>query len=108
MTSTGGAALAVTLPARLTLPHACAALREVEEAVARGGELRLDASGVQDLDTSAVALLLQARRLAQAAGLPYRLDAPPAKLQALAQLYGVESLLSGSAAGASGAGPAPA
>jgi phospholipid transport system transporter-binding protein len=108
VTSTGGAAPAVTLPARLTLPHACAALREVEAAVARGGELRLDASGVQDLDTSAVALLLQARRLARAAGLPYRLDAPPAKLTALARLYGVESLLSGSATGTSGAGPVPA
>jgi phospholipid transport system transporter-binding protein len=88
-----GAAAAVALPARLTLPHVGAALAQVEAAVARGGALHLDASGVQDLDSSAVALVLQARRLALAAGLPFRLSAPPAKLLALASLYGVEPLL---------------
>jgi phospholipid transport system transporter-binding protein len=97
----------VALPQTLTLPHASQALRDVQKALAAGGDLRLDASGVVDVDTSAVALVLQARRLAQAAGVGFKIDAVPDKLQALAQLYGVESLLSsnpeGSAAGASAA-----
>lgn len=93
---------AVALPARLTLPHATQALREVQQALATGGDLRVDASGVIDLDTSAVALLLQARRLAQAAGVGFSIDAVPDKLQALARLYGVESLLS-----SDGTDPAP-
>jgi phospholipid transport system transporter-binding protein len=100
---------AVALPARLTLPHATQALRDVQKALAAGGDLRLDASGVVDLDTSAVALLLQARRLAQAAGVGFKIDTVPDKLQALARLYGVESLLSSDSTGlASAPDAAPA
>ena len=84
----------VQLPAAVTMQNASAALRSVEAAVAQGGELVVDASALAELDTSAVALLLQARRLAQAKGLGFRLQAPPARLTALAQLYGVEPLLS--------------
>jgi phospholipid transport system transporter-binding protein len=94
---------AVALPATLTLAHACAALRTIEARLAAGGDLRLDASGVQDLDTSAVALVLQARRLAQARGVGFSLAAAPPKLQALAQLYGVSSPLASDSAGASSA-----
>jgi phospholipid transport system transporter-binding protein len=83
----------VSLPATLTLPHATAALRGVEAALAQGGDLQVDASAVVDLDTSAVALLLQAQRLARARGVGFTLQAVPPKLTALAQLYGVESLL---------------
>ena len=84
----------VLLPAAVTMQNASAALRSVEAAVAQGGELVVDASALAELDTSAVALLLQARRLAKAKGLAFRLQAPPAQLTALAQLYGVEPLLS--------------
>lgn len=89
------------LPERLTLPHAAAALRSIEAALAAGGDLRLDGSAVVDLDTSAVALLLQAQRLARARGVACVLHDVPGKLQTLAQLYGVESLLrpAGSSAG---------
>jgi hypothetical protein len=57
------------------------------------GPVRVDGSALQVYDTSTVALLLQLRRLAQAAGRPFELQAPPAKLVQLAQLYGVEELL---------------
>jgi phospholipid transport system transporter-binding protein len=81
------------LPATVTMQQASAALRGVEAALAAGGDLQLDASGVVDLDTSAVALLLQARRLANKRGVGFTLTGAPPKLQALAALYGVESLL---------------
>lgn len=84
----------VALPAAVTMQNASAALRSVEAALAQGGDLVVDASALAELDTSAVALLLQARRLAQGRGVGFRLQAPPAKLSALAQLYGVEPLLS--------------
>jgi len=83
----------VRLPERLTLPHAPAALSSIEAALDAGGDLRLDGSAVIDLDTSAVALMLQARRLARARGVGFELHAVPAKLQTLAELYGVASLL---------------
>jgi phospholipid transport system transporter-binding protein len=86
----------VNLPADVTMQQASAALREIEAALAQGGDLVVDASAVTELDTSAVALLLQARRLAQARGLGFELAGVPDKLRALAGLYGVESLLGGS------------
>lgn len=88
----------VRLPERVTMQHASAALRLVEAALAEGGTLTVDASGVVDLDTSAVALLLQARRLAQARGVGFALAGAPPKLSTLAALYGVESLLPSAAA----------
>ncbi len=81
------------LPAAVTMQNASAALHGVEAALAAGGDLRIDASGVVDLDTSAVALLLQARRLARQRGVGYSLTGATSRLQSLAALYGVESLL---------------
>lgn len=86
----------VDLPADVTMQQASAALRDIEAALAQGGDLVVDASAVTELDTSAVALLLQARRLAQARGVGFELAGAPDKLRALAGLYGVESLLGGS------------
>jgi hypothetical protein len=48
-----------------------------------------------DFDTSAIAVLLEARRAAVGRGLPFRLQAPPPKLLQLAELYGVRELLVG-------------
>ena len=50
-----------------------------------------------------MALLLQARRLAQARGVGFMLTGAPPKLMALAKLYGVGSLLDGNGAGAGSA-----
>lgn len=54
----------------------------------------VDASQLQAFDTSAIALLLEARRRAQARGAVFRVTGAPPKLRQLAQLYGVEELLS--------------
>jgi phospholipid transport system transporter-binding protein len=84
------------LPATVTLQQATAALRGIEAALAQGDGLTLDASALTELDSSAVALLLQAQRLARARGVQVVLQGAPEKLRALAALYGVESLLGGS------------
>lgn len=85
------------LPATLTLPQAAAALRALQ---AEPGSGRIDASALQDFDSSALALLLHAKRLAQAAGRDFAVQAPPPKLTQLAQLYGVAALLGLDAHGA--------
>lgn len=83
------------LPATATL-HECAALAATLPAeIANGqGVLHIDARALQAVDSSTLALLLQARRLAQAAGRTVVVDGAPPKLRALAQLYGVDALLS--------------
>ena len=89
------------LPATLTLAEAGACLATVEAAVAAeaapGATLRVDASGLRVFDTAALAVLLQARRLAAARGLGFVLDGVPAPLHQLARLYGVDALLPGAA-----------
>jgi phospholipid transport system transporter-binding protein len=84
------------LPAALTMDEAAEVLRGVEQAlraVPAAGALRIDASALAELDTGAIALLLQARRLATSRGLGFELAAVPDKLAALARLYGVATLL---------------
>jgi phospholipid transport system transporter-binding protein len=88
-----------SLPADVTIQQASAALRGIEAALAQGGDLTVDASALTDIDTSAVALLLHARRLAQDAGVRFSLHGAPEKLRVLAGLYGVESLINGAGSG---------
>jgi phospholipid transport system transporter-binding protein len=87
------------LPAIATLDEAAALAAMLPAAIADGGSgaVPIDASALQSFDTSVLALLLQARRLAQAAGRHVEITGAPAKLAELAQLYGVEELLSLSA-----------
>ena len=88
------------LPATLTLPSArqtTQALAQALAALPAGGTFCVDASGLAELDTSALAVLLQARRAAQARGLRWQLEGAPPKLRQLAGLYGVEALLWGQA-----------
>ncbi len=83
------------LPPSATLADAPALLAQLDQALADGsGPLEVDAGGLQNFDTSAIALLMQARRQAQAAGRAFSVVGAPAKLAQLAQLYGVEELLS--------------
>lgn len=84
------------LPAVATLDEAAALAATLPAAIANGGSgpVHIDASALQSFDTSAIALLLQARRLAQAAGRGVEITGAPAKLAELARLYGVEELLS--------------
>jgi phospholipid transport system transporter-binding protein len=82
------------LPATATLAQASALVRDVEQALAAGDcPLRIDASALASFDTSVIAVLLQARRLAQAAGRDCVVTGAPRQLRQLAQLYGVEELL---------------
>jgi phospholipid transport system transporter-binding protein len=88
------------LPATATLAEASALARSAEQALMSGvGEggarapLAVDASALANFDTSILAVLLQARRLAQGAGCDFTISGAPPKLAQLAQLYGVAELL---------------
>ena len=84
----------LVLPDTATLATAQALLGALQTALAGGeGALQIDARALTSFDTSAVAFLLQAQRLGQAAGRPVTLSGAPAKLLELAQLYGVDGLL---------------
>lgn len=88
--------MTLQLPAIATLDEAAALAATLPAAMANGGSapVQVDASALQSFDTSAIALLLQARRLAKAAGRALEVTGAPAKLAELARLYGVEELLS--------------
>ena len=76
------------LPPAATLAQACtllAALRDPVDAI--------DASALTEFDTSTIALLLEARRRAQARGVAFAVHGAPPKLVELARLYGVEELI---------------
>jgi phospholipid transport system transporter-binding protein len=83
------------LPATVTLAEARDTLRMLAQALPQepDAEATLDASGLRRFDTSALAVLLECRRLAQAGGRGFVLRHAPGKLAALAALYGVEALL---------------
>ena len=87
----------LALPETLTLVHAKAAVQAVEEALGHGnvetGALILDAAALRGFDISAIAVLLEARRLAQAAGRALVVRAAPPAMVELAGLYGVDGLL---------------
>lgn len=83
------------LPANATLEHTPALATALRAQVAGGsGVLRVDASALSAFDSSTIALLLQAQRLAQGAGRGFEVAGAPAKLVELARLYGVDGLLS--------------
>lgn len=88
------ASAALQLPADATLEHAAALAAGLPAALDRGdGVFCVDASALQNYDTSTISLLLQARRAAQAAGRGFAVTGAPAQLVQLAALYGVAELL---------------
>jgi len=87
---------AVSLPATLTLAQASPTLRALQaglDGTAGGGVFEVDAQAMAEFDTSALAVLLEVRRMAQARGLALSVVQAPPKLRQLAQLYGVQELL---------------
>jgi phospholipid transport system transporter-binding protein len=77
------------LPATATLEQASALLDTL------GSDVEVvDASALKTLDTSAVAVLLEAQRRCRARGVRCVVRGAPPKLRQLAALYGVEELLS--------------
>lgn len=87
------------LPETLTLREARDTLRLLETALKREAEPRLviDASQLKRFDSSALAVLLECRRLASAWGKVFELRKLPPQLGDLARLYGIDTLLDGSA-----------
>lgn len=76
------------LPPNATLDEACSLLATLVP----GTEV-VDASALKTFDTSLIALLLEARRRAEASGQTFAVAGAPPKLLELAQLYGVDELL---------------
>ena len=68
-------------------------LRQVLEQERGENAVVVDASPLQRFDSSALAVLLEIDRLAQAWGRDFAIRSAPAKLAALAKLYGVDALL---------------
>ena len=87
------------LPAIATIDQATALLAQLEVALGvadaseKGLAVQVDASGVQEFDTSLLAWLLQAKRRCTAMGRALQVSGAPAKMNELARLYGVEDLL---------------
>ena len=86
-------ATTIALPQRLTISEARATLAEVQPQLQVADDPVIDASALVELDTSAVALLLDCRRQANSRGKQLRVTGAPPKLAQLAQLYGVRELL---------------
>ena len=76
----------------LTLDTVPALAGEIEPHLASGAAI-VDFGGVTDIDSSAVALVLEWRRQAERRGVALRLANAPEALQNLAKLYGVLELL---------------
>ena len=80
-------------PASITMADAGAALREGLDAIS-GGATEIDLSRLSAFDSSAVSALLSWQRAAAQRGAALRITGIPAGLHSLAQLYGVDALLS--------------
>ncbi len=85
-----GRRLALSGP--LVMDSATTVLNEAKAAVA-SGDVTVDFSGATDIDSSALALMLQWRRDAEAAGRTVIFESVPDNLRVLAELYGVSFLL---------------
>lgn len=87
----------IALPAQLTADQANGLLDGLRQqiAAAAGEEVVLDASGLQDFDSAALAALLECRRQAQALGKRLRVQGLPPGMASIAGLYGVDGLLAG-------------
>jgi phospholipid transport system transporter-binding protein len=82
------------LPTRLTMQEATAVLGGLHRAIAQASTepVELSAAALRELDTAAISVLLQCRRLARERGVALVLQSVPPKLSALMALYGVAEL----------------
>ena len=95
MPATPATPATLTLPAQLTLRQARMALATLLAALPAQAPAQLvcDASALQVFDSSALAVLLECRRHALAAGKTFAVRALPPALAGMATLYGVAELL---------------
>jgi len=83
------------LPSSINVSDARDALHMLAQSLKRepAAEAVIDASALQQFDSSALAVLLECQRLAQASGRGFVVRGAPAKLGQLATLYGMDELL---------------
>jgi phospholipid transport system transporter-binding protein len=83
------------LPASINVNDARDALHMLAQSLKRepAVEAVIDASALQQFDSSALAVLLECQRLAQASGRGFAVRGAPAKLGQLAKLYAMDELL---------------
>lgn len=82
----------LSLSGPVTLATA-AALAEAGRGPVAAADMVVDLSGVTQVDSSALALLLSWVRVARSAGRTLSIDRPPAALVSLASLYDVDAIL---------------
>jgi phospholipid transport system transporter-binding protein len=84
----------LTLPSVLTHAEAAGFARGLKQAVlAQQGGVVADAGALKEFDSSALAVLLECRREALAAGKAFSVTGLPARVRQLAGLYGVADLI---------------
>ena len=87
----------VALPAVLMQAQAQAVTNELSTllaaCVSEGGEAVLDASALNQFDSSALAVILACRRAVLAKGAQLHITGLPQRAQALAKVYGLSGLL---------------
>ena len=83
------------LPITITMRESSDTMRLLAQSLRDGNdaEVVVDAAPLRQFDTSALAVLLEVRRQAQAWSRPFSVRNAPQKLASLAQLYGVGDLL---------------
>ena len=83
------------LPATLTMREARDALRMLAGSLEgeADADLAIDGSQLERFDSSALAVLLECRRLAESWGKRFAVQALPEGLAELARLYGIDTLL---------------
>jgi len=88
--------MSAPLPVRLMHEQAqacCAQLVSAIESSPAGAAVEVDAGALEHFDSSALAVILEARRRAAASGRTVVLVDPPPRLQSLARLYGIDKLV---------------
>ena len=84
----------LTLPSALTHESAADFSQTLRQAVlSQPGDVVADASALRQFDSSALAILLECRREALAAGKSFSVQSAPPRLRQLAGLYGVAELI---------------
>jgi phospholipid transport system transporter-binding protein len=85
----------LVLPPVLSHAEAAGCARMLAQAIGASREPQavVDASALEHFDSSALAVLLDARREALAQGMAFAVTGMPARLRALAALYGVDGLM---------------
>jgi phospholipid transport system transporter-binding protein len=89
------AAVPAVLPSQVTLANAGKTLVALKQALSQqaGPVVMLDAASLSVFDSSAVAVLLELRRLLRAEGKTLQVHHWPRRLESLMGLYGVNELL---------------